>query len=118
MMTAPFLSIGQDRPCIQSTGHRIRQFLDPFPAPIRKFLREKDLKKHLKGKKSIENVENEDVEEETKKEDAITEETMLQKDLDKDNQLNRAVSLLTGWEIMQSYSNKIKPSKAELNLQE
>ncbi|MEE2987505.1 MAG: S41 family peptidase [Nitrospinota bacterium] len=85
---------------------------------IRKFLREKDLKRHLKGKKSIENVENEDVEEETKKEDAITKEAMLQKDLDKDNQLNRAVSLLTGWEIMQSYSNKIKPSKAELNLQE
>ena len=34
---------------------------------IRSFLREKDLKKHLKGKKSIENVENEDIEEETKK---------------------------------------------------
>ena len=65
---------------------------------LRRFLREKDLKKHLKGKSSIGDVEEEGNEETSFKEEA--EEPLLNEDLIKDNQLQHAVSLLSGWEVM------------------
>ena len=65
---------------------------------LRKFLREKDLKKHLKGKLSIGNVEEENSKDRTDKEDA--KDAALNEDLVKDNQLQHAVTLLSGWEIM------------------
>jgi carboxyl-terminal processing protease len=63
---------------------------------LRRFLREKDLKKHLKGKRSI--GEEEKSEESTEKEK--TDLTSNEEDLVKDNQLQHAVSLLSGWEVM------------------
>jgi carboxyl-terminal processing protease len=65
---------------------------------LRRFLREKDLKKHLKGKSSIGDVDEEESDETSAKED--TEEAFLNEDLVKDNQLQHAVSLLSGWEVM------------------
>ena len=62
---------------------------------LRRFLREKDLKKHLKGKSSIGDVKEEST---IKKEE--TEEASINEDLVKDNQLQHAVSLLSGWEVM------------------
>ena len=62
---------------------------------LRRFLREKDLKKHLKGKSSIGDVKEEST---IKKEE--TEEAYINGDLVKDNQLQHAVSLLSGWEVM------------------
>ena len=62
---------------------------------LRRFLREKDLKKHLKGKSSIGDVKEEST---IKKEE--TEEAYINVDLVKDNQLQHAVSLLSGWEVM------------------
>jgi len=56
------------------------------------------LKKHLKGKSSIGDVEEEGNEETSVKEEA--EEPLLNEDLIKDNQLQHAVSLLSGWEVM------------------
>lgn len=61
---------------------------------IRKFLREKDLKQHLKGKKSFE--EKEDPEVVKQKELKIS----LEDDLKKDVQLREAVALLEGWAVM------------------
>ena len=66
---------------------------------LRRFLREKDLKKHLKGKSSIGDVNEENNEESTIKKEE-TEETAINEDLVKDNQLQHAVSLLSGWEVM------------------
>ncbi|MFQ5481608.1 MAG: S41 family peptidase, partial [Nitrospinaceae bacterium] len=66
---------------------------------IRKFLREKDLKKHLKGKDSGGEVVERPDEPEV---DAAEQERLAerQKELDKDPQLREAISLLTGWSIM------------------
>ena len=66
---------------------------------LRRFLREKDLKKHLKGKSSIGNVNEENKEESTIKKEE-TEEASINEDLVKDNQLQHAVSLLSSWEVM------------------
>jgi carboxyl-terminal processing protease len=65
---------------------------------LRRYLREKDLKKHLKGKTSIGDVEEEKNEENSENKEA--EEVTLNEDLVKDNQLQHAVSLLSGWEVM------------------
>ena len=76
---------------------------------LRRFLREKDLKKHLKGKSSIEGVDEEDeTDEETsnKIEESIAKE--LDEDLKKDNQLQQAVSLLSGWEVMKKMFKNLK----------
>ena len=62
---------------------------------LRRFLREKDLKKHLKGKSSIGDVKEENNKESTIKKEE-TEETAINEDLVKDNQLQHAVSLLSG----------------------
>jgi carboxyl-terminal processing protease len=77
---------------------------------LRRFLREKDLKKHLKGKSSIEGMD-EDADEKTSNEIVGSKAQELQEDLKKDNQLQQAVSLLSGWEIM-------KKMFKNLNIQE
>ncbi len=64
---------------------------------LRRFLREKDLKKHLKGKSSIGDVEEES---EVESVDKDEETASIHEDLLKDNQLEQAVSLLSGWEVM------------------
>ena len=70
---------------------------------LRRFLREKDLKKHLKGKSSIEGTDNEMIDQvdETKKKE-------LNEDLEKDNQLQQAVALLSGWEVMKKMFKNLK----------
>ena len=82
---------------------------------IRKFLREKDLKKHLKGKKD--NKDSVDGSEESSEVDTKTEEetkkskemASLEEDLKKDYQLQQAVALLSGWDIMrQFFQPKVK----------
>jgi carboxyl-terminal processing protease len=70
---------------------------------LRRFLREKDLKKHLKGKSSIEGAD-----EETAKEIEETKVKGLHEDLKKDNQLQQAVSLLSGWEVMKKMFKNLK----------
>lgn len=83
--------------------------LDKEPAEkqkMRRFLRERDLKKHLKGKTSIDGQENEGVGDvDSSVEDK--EQAELEEDLEKDEQLRHAVSLLSGWDVMvSSYKNK------------
>ena len=77
---------------------------------LRRFLREKDLKKHLKGKTSIGDVEQDSEIESTDK-DKETAENVINKDLLKDNQLQQAVALLSGWEVMKKmFKNLQAPS--------
>ncbi|MDH5790524.1 MAG: S41 family peptidase, partial [Nitrospinota bacterium] len=69
---------------------------------MRKFLREKDLRQHLKGKKSFgeEELKSEDEkksEEELKKDELMA---SLKEDLVKDIQLKEAIDLLKGWSVM------------------
>ena len=69
---------------------------------MRRFLREKDLKKHLKGKKSF-GEEEAKPEAQKKSEEEIKKEEILasrREDLEKDIQLKEAVALLKGWSIM------------------
>ena len=59
------------------------------------------MKKHLKGKSSIEGLDdNKEVDKKTGKETEDSKIIGLQEDLKKDNQLQQAVSLLSGWEVM------------------
>jgi carboxyl-terminal processing protease len=84
---------------------------------IRRFLREKDLKQHLKGKKdNKDSMESSDPvsEEETKKTKELA---SLEEGLKKDYQLQQAVALLTGWDIMKQFykpkvSTTAKPSSS------
>ncbi len=81
---------------------------------LRRFLREKDLKKHLKGKRSFDGVNDEDETdakgpEEKKKDEASN---SLEEELKKDHQLMTAVSLLEGWDIMQK---ALKPSPKKID---
>ncbi len=71
---------------------------------IRRFLREKDLRQHLKGKKSF----GEQSEEKTA--DQIEKELMAAQlsELEKDNQLREAVTLLKGWSVMSNVFGKTK----------
>jgi len=71
---------------------------------IRRFLREKDLKKHLKGKSSIEGDQAE--EEAEAQEEAEKEQEELREQLKKDSQLRHAVFLLKGWSIMKNTIRK------------
>jgi carboxyl-terminal processing protease len=76
---------------------------------LRRFLREKDLKKHLKGKSSIEGIEdNMGVNEKIVKETKDLKVKGLHEDLKKDNQLQQAVSLLSGWEVMKKIFKNFK----------
>lgn len=74
---------------------------------IRRFLRERDLKKRLKGKTSIEGSGKDNQKKSAPNGDGkrLSE---LEKDLDKDAQLRHAVSLLSGWDII---AETIKPDK-------
>ncbi len=87
-------------------------------AKLRRFLREKDLKKHLKGKRSFDGVDNgeepakENEEAEQKSEEKKEADNTLEAELTKDRQLMTAVSLLEGWEIMQK---TLKPSPKKVN---
>jgi len=74
---------------------------------IRRFLRERDLKKHLKGKTSIEGSEKDNQKKSTPDGDGSSL-SELKEDLDKDAQLRHAVSLLSGWDII---AGTIKPDK-------
>ena len=66
---------------------------------IRRFLRERDLKKHLKGKTSIEGSEHDNQKNSTSdEEEKILSE--LEEDLARDAQLRHAVSLLSSWDVM------------------
>jgi carboxyl-terminal processing protease len=74
---------------------------------MRKFLREKDLRQHLKGKKSFGEEEakpKEDMksEEEVKKDELMA---SLKEDLVKDIQLKEAIDLLKGWSVMSKVFN-------------
>jgi carboxyl-terminal processing protease len=72
---------------------------------IRRFLRERDLKKHLEGKSSIGETEKEAL-------DKSVEDEMIKikesSDLEKDSQLRHAVSLLSGWDVMVNGATKNK----------
>jgi len=61
---------------------------------IRRFLRERDLKKHLKGKNSVGEEEKNNIDSEK------VNKSKKNSDLDKDSQLRHAISLLSGWDIM------------------
>jgi carboxyl-terminal processing protease len=83
---------------------------------LRRFLREKDLKKHLKGKTSIGDVEQENEVENTDKEEEAAE-NATNEDLQKDNQLQQAVSLLSGWEVMKKMFKNLQIPTADANSQ-
>lgn len=83
---------------------------------LRRFLREKDLKKHLKGKTSIGDVEQESEVENTNKEEEAAE-NATNEDLQKDNQLQQAVSLLSGWEVMKKMFKNLQLPTADANSQ-
>ena len=70
---------------------------------LRRFLREKDLKKHLKGKSSIEGADDERLDQ---LDGAKNKE--LNENLEKDNQLQQAVALLSGWEVMKKMFKNLK----------
>ena len=69
---------------------------------MRKFLREKDLRQHLKGKKSFGEEESKAKVEKKSEEELKKEELMasLKEDLEKDIQLKEAIALLKGWSVM------------------
>ena len=66
---------------------------------MRRYLRERDLKKHLKGKTSIEGKESEDLKGIVPSKEE-KDKVQLEEDLEKDSQLRHAVSLLSGWDVM------------------
>ena len=72
---------------------------------VRRFLRERDLKKHLKGKTSIDGSEN-NKNSNNDKNEKVEILSDLEEDLKKDSQLRQAVSLLSGWDIMASSLKK------------
>ena len=91
---------------------------------LRRFLREKDLKKHLKGKSSIEGMDGNNPDElnvdSTNKLDEARIKG-LEEDLRKDNQLQQAVTLLSGWEVMKRTFDSLNLNTADpisrINLQ-
>ena len=79
---------------------------------MRRFLREKDLKKHLKGKTSIEGKSNDKIDSTVPLNGEIKA-SKLAEDLKKDSQLRHAVSLLSSWNVMVStFKNKLYKSKS------
>ena len=91
---------------------------------LRRFLREKDLKKHLKGKSSIEGIDaNNPNKLNGDSSNKLDEERIkaLKEDLRKDNQLQQAVALLSGWEIMKKTFKNLNVNTADpisrINLQ-
>ena len=83
---------------------------------LRRFLREKDLKKHLKGKSSIEGIDaNNSKKLNGDSSNKLDEERIkaLKEDLRKDNQLQQAVALLSGWEIMKKTFKSLNVNTAD-----
>lgn len=82
---------------------------------MRRFLREKDLKKHLKGKKSFgEEEETPAPEEEEQSAEDIKKEKIiasLREDLEKDIQLKEAIDLLKGWSVMSKVFSDVPTTK-------
>lgn len=74
---------------------------------MRKFLREKDLRQHLKGKKSFGEEESEAKDEKKSEEELKKNEIMasLKEGLEKDIQLKEAINLLKGWSVMSKVFN-------------
>ena len=75
---------------------------------MRKFLREKDLRQHLKGKKSFgEEEPTKDKDEKKSEEELKKDELMasLKEALEKDIQLKEAIDLLKGWSVMSKVFN-------------
>jgi carboxyl-terminal processing protease len=79
---------------------------NPEKEKLRRYLREKDLKKHLKGKKSYDGVDERDsteIEKEeakAKEKEKAEDNALLEAELKKDPQLKTALALLEGWDIM------------------
>ncbi|MCA9482340.1 MAG: S41 family peptidase [Nitrospina sp.] len=67
---------------------------------VRKFLREKDLKKHLKGKSSGGEVVETDEDEKKMDEKEAQRLAEIEEELENDPQLREAISLLSGWSVM------------------
>jgi carboxyl-terminal processing protease len=65
---------------------------------IRRFLRERDLEKSLKGMNGIGEQEKNNFDSAT--EDENINKNMINSEIDKDSQLRHAISLLSGWDIM------------------
>ncbi len=90
---------------------------NPEKEKLRRFLREKDLKKHLKGKSSIDEVdESKDqvVEEPEGNEEMDALEASREEELGKDFQLMQAVSLLKGWDIMKKTIKSLKSGNSNM----
>ena len=74
---------------------------------MRKFLREKDLRQHLKGKKSFGEEDSKTNDEKKSEEEVKKDELMasLKETLEKDIQLKEAIDLLKGWSVMSKVFN-------------
>jgi carboxyl-terminal processing protease len=93
---------------------------NPEKDKLRRYIREKDLKKHLKGKKSYDGVDERDSSEiekeeaETKQKAEAADNALLEAELKKDPQLKTALALLEGWDIMKK---TLKPTpKSDVSL--
>lgn len=87
---------------VEEQNDKSKEEVNKEKVKMRRFLREKDLKKHLKGKKSFGEEDpkpkaKKKTEEEIKKDELMA---SLREDLEKDIQLKEAVALLKGWSIM------------------
>ncbi|QPJ66844.1 MAG: S41 family peptidase [Candidatus Nitrohelix vancouverensis] len=84
---------------------------------IRRILREKDLKKHLKGKSSIDGETPEGLDtvanDESDSEEASESQEKLKADLQKDAQLRHAVFLLRGWDIMKNNIRRTSETQSD-----
>lgn len=93
-------------PIVKDKDKEIDDNASPEKDRIRRFLRERDLKKHLKGKTSIEGQENQSLDKVTSQKEK--DKLKLEEDLEKDSQLRHAVSLLSSWDIMVGTFKKSK----------
>ena len=84
-----------------------KQEINKEKVKMRKFLREKDLRQHLKGKKSFGEEESKAKDEKKSEEELKKEKLMasLKEDLGKDIQLKEAIALLKGWSVMSKVFN-------------
>ena len=94
----------ENKPLPNINKNNDEKIVEPNKEKIRRFLRERDLKKHLKGKTSIDGSEinDQNISNASEQEKKISE---LEKDLETDSQLRHAVSLLSGWDIIASTQN-------------
>jgi carboxyl-terminal processing protease len=86
----------------QEESDKNKEVVNKEKIKMRRFLREKDLRQHLKGKKSFGEEESK-VEDEQKSEEELKKDELmasLREDLEKDIQLKEAIDLLKGWSVM------------------